>query len=130
MRWLKPSGSWPVRFSLRRADTPEPAPAGRARVYTVASGRPFLAALAEALLGGSLPVRGGQRPGPLQLADTVLYLPTRRATRPLQEAFLKASRGGALLLPKIKPIGAGSEEAELLASVEDFQTAAKPTCRG
>jgi ATP-dependent helicase/nuclease subunit B len=91
-------------------------------VYTVASGRPFLAALAEALLGGSLPVRGGQRPDPLQLADTVLYLPTRRATRPLQEAFLKASRGGALLLPKIKPIGAGSEEAELLASVEDFHT--------
>jgi ATP-dependent helicase/nuclease subunit B len=91
-------------------------------VYTVASGRPFLAALAEALLGGSLPVRGGQRPDPLQLADTVLHLPTRRATRPLQEAFLKASRGGALLLPKIKPIGAGSEEAELLASVEDFHT--------
>jgi inactivated superfamily I helicase len=43
------------------------------------------------LAGGNLPVPGGRRPDPLQLADTTLYLPTRRATRALQEAFLKVS---------------------------------------
>ena len=63
---------------------------------------------------------GGRRPDPLQLADTNLYLPTRRATRALQEAFLKVSKGGALLLPRIKPISEGSEDLDLIASVEDF----------
>ena len=63
---------------------------------------------------------GGRRPDPLQLADTTLYLPTRRATRALQEAFLKVSGGGALLLPKIKPIAEGSEDLDLIASVEDY----------
>ena len=48
-------------------------------------GRPFLTALAEALLSGNLPIPGGAPPGPLQLADTTLLLPTRRATRALQE---------------------------------------------
>jgi ATP-dependent helicase/nuclease subunit B len=90
------------------------------RVYTIAPGRPFLATLAHALLDGNLPYAGGRRPDPLQLGDTMLYLPTRRATRPLQDAFRRASRDRALLLPRIKPIGQGSEETELLASVDDF----------
>ena len=112
-----------MRFSLRkRVEPAEPAAAGRARVYTVAPGRPFLTALAEALAGGNLPVPGGRRPDPLQLADTTLYLPTRRATRALQEAFLKVSGGGALLLPRIKPIAEGSEDLDLIASVEDYGT--------
>ena len=61
------------------------------RIYTVPPGRPFLTALAEALLTGDLPVPGGARPGPLLLADTTLLLPTRRATRALQKAFLEAN---------------------------------------
>jgi ATP-dependent helicase/nuclease subunit B len=93
-----------------------------ARVYSVAPGRPLLATLAKALLDGSLPSAGGRIPGSLQLADTTLYLPTRRAMRPLQEAFLRISPNAALLLPRIKPIGQGSEEAELLASVEDYHS--------
>ena len=110
-----------MRFSLKRQVEPgEPAAAGRARVYTVAPGRPFLTALAEALASGNLPVPGGRPPDPLQLADTTLYLPTRRATRALQEAFLKVSGGGALLLPRIKPIAEGSEDLDLIASVEDY----------
>lgn len=110
-----------MRFSLKRQVEPaEPAAAGRARVYTVAPGRPFLTALAGALAGGNLPVPGGVPPDPLQLADTTLYLPTRRATRALQEAFLKVSGGGALLLPRIKPIAEGSEDLDLIASVEDY----------
>mgnify|MGYP003694215761 CR=1 FL=1 len=63
------------------------------RIYTVPPGRPFLTALAEALLAGNLPVAGRARPGPMQLADTTLLLPTRRATRALQEAFLAAAGG-------------------------------------
>ncbi len=80
----------------------------------------FSTALAEALATGNLPVPGGRRPDPLQLADTTLYLPTRRATRALQEAFLKVSGGGAVLLPRIKPIAEGSEDLDLIASVEDY----------
>ena len=51
--------------------------------------RPFLTALAAALLAGDLPAPGGERPDPLELADVTLLLPTRRATRALQEAFLR-----------------------------------------
>jgi ATP-dependent helicase/nuclease subunit B len=93
------------------------------RIYTVPPGRPFLTALAEALLTGDLPIPGGARPGPLLLADTTLLLPTRRATRALQEAFLKAAGGTALLLPRIRPIiGAAEEDLGALPSAEDLAT--------
>ena len=113
-------------FPKKRIEPADAPVAGRPRVYAVAPGRPFLTALAEALAGGNLPVPHGQRPDPLQLADTTLYLPTRRATRALQEAFLKVSDGGALLLPRIKPIAEGSEDLDLIASVEDYGTAGAP----
>ena len=93
------------------------------RIYTIPPGRPFLTALADALLTGELPVPGGMRPGPLQLADTTLLLPTRRATRALQEAFLRAAGGAAVLLPRIRPIiGAAEEDLGALASAEDLAT--------
>lgn len=112
-----------MRFSLkRRVEPAEPSPVGAARVYTIAPGRPFMSTLAEALVGGSLPVPGGARPDPLRLADTTLYLPTRRAVRAMQEAFLAVSGGGALLLPRIKPIAEGSEDLDLITSVEDYGT--------
>jgi ATP-dependent helicase/nuclease subunit B len=85
------------------------------RIYTVPPGRPFLTALAEALLAGNLPTPGGARPAPMQLADVTLLLPTRRATRALQEAFLAAGGGGAMLLPKIRPIIGSGEEPTLFA---------------
>ena len=72
---------------------------------------------------------GGPRPDPLQLADTTLYLPTRRATRALQEAFLGVSGGRALLLPKIKAIAEGSDDLELIASVADFADGADQPSR-
>ena len=62
----------------------------------------------------------------LQLADTTLLLPTRRATRALQEAFLKAAGGTALLLPRIRPIIGAAEEdlsiGALAAAEEAFLT--------
>ncbi|TMK72018.1 MAG: double-strand break repair protein AddB [Actinobacteria bacterium] len=90
------------------------------RIYTVPPGRPFLTALAEALLAGNLPIPGGVRPAPMQLADVTLLLPTRRATRALQEAFLAAGGGGAMLLPKIRPIIGSGEEPTLFTSALEF----------
>ena len=121
MHWRKLSSSWLVQLSTsKRVERAAPAAAGHGRVFTVDPGRPFLAALAEALLAGNLPVPGGARPDALQLADITLYLPARRPTRALQEAFLKAAGGGALLLPRIKLIGEGSEELDLIAGAEDL----------
>ncbi len=96
----------------------------RGHVYAVDPGRPFLGVLAEALLAGNLPVRGGARPGALDLADIVIYLPTRRASRALQQAFLAAAGGKALLLPRIKMLGEGAEELELLAEAAHAGAAA------
>jgi double-strand break repair protein AddB len=93
------------------------------RIYTVPAGRPFLTALAEALVAGDLPVPGRARTDPLALADVTLLLPTRRATRALQEAFLKAAGGTAVLLPRIRPIiGAAEEGGGVLSSAEDLAT--------
>jgi ATP-dependent helicase/nuclease subunit B len=90
-----------------------------AHVYVVDPGRSLLAALAEALLAGDLPVPGGARPGAVGLADVTIYLPTRRPARALQQAFLEASGGKALLLPRIKTIGAGGEELDLIAAAAE-----------
>jgi ATP-dependent helicase/nuclease subunit B len=92
---------------------------GRGRVYTVDPGRSFLAVLAEAVLAGHLPVPGGARPDALGLADITIYLPTRRPARALQQAFLEAAGGKALLLPQIKMLGEGGEELELLAGAAE-----------
>src|SRR5262245_51842239 len=100
MRWRKPSSNSHVRFLARKR--PEPAAlstSSHGRVYALSAGQPFLSTLAEALVGGNLPVRSGPRPDPLQLADTTLYLPTRRAAHALQHAFLETARGRVLLLP-------------------------------
>lgn len=86
-----------------------------ARVYTVPPGLPFLRTLADAILAGDLPNAGGVKPTPISLAGYTLLLPTRRATRAVQDAFLAASGGAALLLPKIRPIGEGVEDLSLLA---------------
>jgi ATP-dependent helicase/nuclease subunit B len=90
------------------------------RIYTVPAGRPFLTELTQALLAGNLPVPGGARPGPFELSDVTLFLPTRRATRSLQEAFLRASSGAALLLPTIKPIFGAAEELNVSESIDDI----------
>ena len=85
-------------------------------IYTVEAGRPFLDCLAAAILDGSLPAAGGRAPGLMDLPRITLYLPTRRATRALQDAFLRASAGRALLLPKIKAVSEGDEDLSLIAA--------------
>lgn len=86
-------------------------------IYTVSPGRPFLAALAEAILAGHLPEPGGKPPDPLDLPAWTILMPTRRAARTLQEAFLRAAGGvDAMLLPAIRPIAEGQEDLDLIES--------------
>ncbi len=80
-------------------------------LFTIPPERPFLADLARAILSGGLPRVGGQAPGPLELADATIYLPTRRACAGLRDALLAEAPGGALLLPRIRPLGAVDELA-------------------
>lgn len=95
---------------------------GSAHVYTVPPGRPFLHALAAAILRGDLPIPGGTTPQPFDLPNITLLLPTRRAARAMQDAFLTASGGRALMLPRIRPISEAEEELTLLSSFAGSDT--------
>lgn len=92
------------------------------RVFTVPAGQPFLSALARAILAGDLPRPGGTKPGSLDLAGMTLLMPTRRAARALQGAFLAETGGKAMLLPSIRPISEGDEELTLLSGLAGLTT--------
>ncbi len=94
----------------------------RARVYTVPPGRPFLDVLAKAILAGKLGTFGDGHPSPLALTDITLLLPTRRATRALQDAFLRNMMQSAVLLPQIRPISEADEELSLLTGLAGLST--------
>ena len=89
--------------------------ARRTNVYTIPPGRPFLDVLARAILGGQLPARNTG--APVDLTKVTILLPTRRAARALQDAFLRAVDGRALLLPRIRPIAEGNEDLALLSGI-------------
>src|SRR6516162_6649707 len=95
------------------------------KVYTIAPDRPFLATLADGLLG----MTAGD---PMRLPRVTILLPTRRAVRALREAFLRASPGGRdagtpLLLPRMQPIGdLDSDELTLSDGTADSGTLAVP----
>ena len=91
-------------------------PRDRTNIYTVEAGRSFLDCLAAAILDGTLPAGGGRAPTLMELPRITLYLPTRRATRALQDAFLRASGGRALLLPRITAVAEGEEDLSLIAA--------------
>ncbi|GAB0116606.1 double-strand break repair protein AddB [Acidisoma sp. 7E03] len=75
-------------------------------LWTIPAGTPFLDALATRWLAqhGDNPLGGG-----------LILLPTRRAARSLAEAFLRATDGKPLILPRISAIAA-AEETSLLQS--------------
>lgn len=77
---------------------------------------PFLDALAAYWLG-----RAG--PDPLAAAHGLILLPTRRAARALNEAFLRQSDGRPLLLPRIAALGALDEAPLALAGALDLPPA-------
>ncbi|MGD9669106.1 MAG: double-strand break repair protein AddB [Hyphomicrobiaceae bacterium] len=92
------------------------------RIYTVPPGRPFLDVLASAILGGRLGTFGNGHPSPLALTDITLLLPTRRATRALQDAFLRNMPRRAVLLPRIRPISEDDEDVSLLTGLAGLAT--------
>ena len=80
------------------------------RIWTIQPGIPFLEAFADGLM--ALYPKDG-----LDLEDILIFLPTRRACRSLERAFLKLNGGGAVLLPRLFPLG--EVEEDLLAEIDD-----------
>ena len=72
-------------------------------VFTIPPGVSFVDSLASGLLARS-------HGDPAALARMTVLLPTRRACRALQEAFLRVSDGAPLLLPRLRPIGDVDED--------------------
>lgn len=72
-------------------------------VYTIPSYAPFVDTLAQCIMD-----RYGQ--DPLLLTEVTVLLPTQRACRALQDAFLRLSDGRPMLLPSIQPMGDIEEE--------------------
>ena len=87
---------------------------GRPAVSTIAAGVSFVDALAEGLLA-----QLGE--DPLALSDALVLLPTRRACRALQDAFLRVTEGRPLALPRCLPLGDLDLEELALAGDEGLQ---------
>lgn len=71
-------------------------------LYTIDPHLPFVDALARGLMARIEKENPGNA---LALARATVLLPTRRAVRSLREAFLRASEGRPLLLPRMMPLG-------------------------
>ncbi len=82
-----------------------------ARVHNIPAHWPFVDALAAGLLTHAAA-------DPAALARMMVLLPTRRACRAMRDAFLRASAGKPLLLPRLQPIG-DVDEDELILGVGD-----------
>ncbi|PSC03355.1 double-strand break repair protein AddB [Alsobacter soli] len=85
------------------------------RVYTISPGAPFLATLADALLEGRVIPGWPERGDPLALAEATIFLPTRRAARAFATLLAERVGAGAVLLPRLMPLGDvdAAEEAAL-----------------
>jgi ATP-dependent helicase/nuclease subunit B len=89
---------------------------GAPRLYAIAPGIPLVDALARGLIARfGRPASDGPSPDPLALARATVLLPTRRAVRSLREAFLRATDGRPLLLPRMMPLGDLDEDELALA---------------
>lgn len=81
------------------------------RVFTIASGSPFLPTLARTLLSGAILAEWPAKGEPLALAEATIYLPTRRAARAFSNELASRSGSEALLLPRVVPLG-GLDDVE------------------
>ncbi|CAA7618618.1 Inactivated superfamily I helicase [Magnetospirillum sp. LM-5] len=77
------------------------------KVFTIPAGLAFADVLAGHLLARA-------EHDPLKLAEMVVLLPNRRACRTLEQAFLRASGGRPLLLPRLKPIEPDEADEDIL----------------
>lgn len=92
---------------------------GAPAISSIAAGVSFVDVLAAGLLA-----RSGD--DPLWLSDVTLLLPTRRACRAIQDAFLRASGGRPLVLPRCLPLGDLDPEELVLADAEGLGGALDP----
>ncbi len=81
---------------------------------------PATCSFVDALVTGLITLSDGR---PEALAEITLFLPSRRARRAVQDAFLRHSKGSALLLPKLTALGDIDgedmfQEAETLTSLD------------
>ena len=84
--------------------------------------QPFLETLAAMLLEK-------HSENPLDLARTLILLPSRRSCRSLREAFLRVSAGKPLLLPRIMPIGEVDAEADIFTFIGENLPPIMPTTK-
>ncbi len=85
-------------------------------LFNIPANYPFVDALATSLLAETADA-------PLALSNYQILLPTRRACRALQEAFLRYSKGSTVILPKLTPLGdleSDELEFEALGSGQDL----------
>ncbi len=90
------------------------------RVFTIAPGAPFLATFVEALFAGKI-IPGFADLGPLEIAQTTIYVPTQRAKRALVAEFSRVVERPALILPRILPLGGVEDENAALLEPGDSQ---------
>jgi ATP-dependent helicase/nuclease subunit B len=74
-------------------------------VFTISPGINFLATFCHALLNGEVIAGGVDMRDPLMLAQTKIYVPTRRAARALARELHRYSESDAILLPDIVTLG-------------------------
>ncbi|HEV7414509.1 MAG TPA: double-strand break repair protein AddB, partial [Tianweitania sediminis] len=87
------------------------------RVFSIPVGAPFLPTFVDALRAGRFHDPGPWSPDdPLGLANTTIYVPTRRAARALRSLLVEAGGGRAALLPTIRPLGEFEEDRVLFES--------------
>ncbi|MDE2362641.1 MAG: double-strand break repair protein AddB [Hyphomicrobiales bacterium] len=93
--------------------------APRPRIFSIPAGARFLSSFVDALDAGEIVPGLSSRAGPLAYADTTIYVPTRRAARALLSEFSARAGKGAVVLPKIRPLGAVDEDADIFAAPAD-----------
>lgn len=87
-------------------------------VFTIAPGLDFAAETVAALLDGRL-TGNAMRDDPLVLAQTLIYVPTQRMRRLLEQAFAAAFAPRPALLPRIRPL---AEPQDVLdAAISGFE---------
>ncbi|WP_375684959.1 double-strand break repair protein AddB [Bartonella sp. TT110JLCBS] len=95
------------------------------RVFSISSGMAFLPHFVEALLSGTL-IDNFATNGDIQtaLADSLIYVPTRRAARALRLAFVERSDTQSTFLPTIRALGDVDEDSFLF--VENHTSTLNP----
>ncbi|WP_019220923.1 double-strand break repair protein AddB [Bartonella senegalensis] len=95
------------------------------RVFSISSGTAFLPHFVDALLSGTL-IDDFAPNGDIQaaLADTLIYVPTRRAARALRTTFVERSDTKSTFLPTIRALGDVDEDSSLF--VENYTNTLNP----